>query len=296
MITPSTVGQLKQWLHIQLALLYLSAEIDFLHRHLASHCFGIDFSRVPVSDDRAVDTMQVETYLSFADKLEAGQPLQYVLGYTEFYDCHIAVRPGVLIPRPETEELVHHIVQTAGSAPSRILDIGTGSGCIAVALAKSCHQAQVSAYDISPEALAVANENATKNGVKIDFAQVDILQWEMSVAADCQWDIIVSNPPYILEEERPLMHRNVLEHEPELALFVPDEDPLRFYIAIAQYAAHSLCNAGQLYFEINERFADQTEAMLKGEGFTNIHIFKDMQGKDRWMSCQYFKATNVKTL
>lgn len=283
---PSTVGQLKQWLIIQLAADYPLSEIEFLHRHLASHCFNIEFSQVQASEEHNVDEQHNEQYIAFAKKLKEGQPLQYILGYTEFYDCKLNVRPGVLIPRPETEELVHHIVQITGKAPARILDIGTGSGCIAIALARSCPRAQVSAYDISPEALAIANENALANGVTITFSQVDILQWEKTESAVCQWDIIVSNPPYIPQEERQLMHRNVLDYEPELALFVPDDDPLRFYQAIAQYATQSLCIGGQLFFEINERFATHTQKMLKTMGFVQIQVFQDMQGKDRWISCK----------
>ena len=280
-----TIHQLKEHLSQRLAGIYSAGESDFLHRHLVSHCCEIDFAQVRFCGEMVMTDQQRAEYLDFAKRLSHNEPLQYVLGYTEFYGLRLAVRPGVLIPRPETEELVHHIVQLTGSKRVKILDIGTGSGCIAAALASNCPNADVHAADISADALAIASENALANKLKITFSHIDILDWQETADCLADWDIIVSNPPYIRIEEQKLMHANVLNHEPYLALFVSDEDPLIFYRSIAQYGQQSLRSGGQLFFEINEQLAKETADMLGRKGFQNIQIFQDLQGKDRWISC-----------
>ena len=213
-------------------------------------------------------------------RLMKGQPLQYVLGETHFYGLKLKVAPSVLIPRQETEELVDWITRKAGDKAEDILDIGTGSGCIAIALSKNLPQARVWACDISEKALELARENARLNQAEISFKQADILD-EASPEAFPPFDIIVSNPPYVTDSEKKSMAANVLDHEPHLALFVEDSDPLCFYRAIAAFALRKLRPGGQLYFEINEAFGLQVLALLRQSGFQHVELRKDLNGKDR---------------
>ena len=210
-------------------------------------------------------------------RLIAGEPIQYVLGEAPFYGRFFHVAPGVLIPRNETEELVQLIVQKH-KGKVKILDLGTGSGCIAITLALECTKAEVTAIDISDDALAIAKHNAEALNAKLNFVKKDILQADLQLGT---FDLMVSNPPYVLERERSLMQKNVLEHEPQLALFVPDSDPLRFYKAIAKHARENLKSNGYLYFEINEAFGAEVVEQMKLEGFSDIQIYQDINGKDR---------------
>ena len=213
-------------------------------------------------------------------RLLQGEPVQYVLGEAQFCGRSFHVGHGVLIPRPETEELCRLIVKEAKATPGMsVLDIGTGSGCIACTLAAELPGAQVSAWDISESALKIARENARRTAVSVSFQQVDIL----AEKPDASFDLIVSNPPYICESERATMLPNVLEHEPEEALFVPDDDPLRFYRAIGHFALHALKADGLLLLEINERQGAATKDLLSGIGFPHIIIYKDQFGKDRFI-------------
>lgn len=226
-------------------------------------------------------------------RLEKGEPVQYVLGETEFCDRVFRVAPGVLIPRPETADLCQRILAANARpycclqppVPLRVLDVGTGSGCIAITLALGLAPVEVSAWDISPDALLVARHNAHRLQAQVNFELRDALEAATSAAADGEgdrWDVIVSNPPYIAERERADMRPNVLNHEPELALFVPDTDPLRFYRAIAQYARLTLRPEGQLWFEINPLFADDLERMLVEMGFADCQLIADAFGRLRF--------------
>lgn len=215
------------------------------------------------------------------DRLETGEPVQYVLGQADFCGRTFRVRPGVLIPRPETEELCSWIMSGCGGCGGlSVLDIGTGSGCIAVTLALGMPGSRVTAWDISPDALAVAEENARLMGAGVAFARQDALAAD---AAGRAWDVIVSNPPYICNKEKTDMRSNVLDYEPHAALFVPDDRPLLFYRAIAAYASRSLRPGGRLYFEINPEYARDMEEMLRTEGFAGIETRADMYGKKRMM-------------
>jgi len=215
-------------------------------------------------------------------RLETGEPVQYVLGEAEFGGRTFHVEPGVLIPRPETYELCEwSFPPTPAKWKGHILDIGTGSGCIAITLAAEIPNVQVTAWDISDDALRIASENAKRANVHVSFEKVDVLNSQFSIL-NSQFDIIVSNPPYICNKERAGMERNVLEHEPELALFVPDDDPLLFYRAIARYAARALKPSGQLFFEINPLYADEMQQMLSEEGFSHIEVRNDQFGKQRF--------------
>ena len=250
---------------------------------------GMTTTDVLTGQDGTAPTPQEMMALNMAEQVANGMPVQYALGEADFCGMTFRVAPGVLIPRPETEELVDWIVKD--SQPSTVnyqlstvnyLDIGTGSGCIAIALAKRMKEAAVSAWDISPTALHIAQENAARNNVQVTFSQVDVLapiDWEHihSNSFDC----IVSNPPYICEEEAQEMERHVLEHEPHLALFVPNDDPLLFYRRIGVLGLELLRQNRALYFEINRRFGQETVAMLEALGYLHVELRQDCFGNDR---------------
>ena len=235
-------------------------------------------------------------------RLENGEPVQYVLGFADFCGRRFFVNECVLIPRPETEELCQWMVEERGTRNeeqgTRVLDIGTGSGCIAITLAAEMPDAQVSAWDISEQALAVARKNADSIGVKVDFEQVDVLN--LSSASQSPLSIgrggggeafthIVSNPPYICDNEKIAMKPHVLEHEPHVALFVPDDDPLLFYRAIADFAIQSLKPDGWLYFEVNPLYIKELKTMLAEKGFENIEVKIDQFGKERMIRAKKSK-------
>lgn len=223
---------------------------------------------------------------STVERLLADEPIQYIFGTAHFYGLTLHVDPSTLIPRPETAQLVDMIVaDNENRTDLRLLDIGTGSGCIAIALARNLRFPEVVATDISPEALAVAEGNAKTLKANVDFRQVDALNPE-AMRKLGRFDIVVSNPPYIIVKEAEAMEANVLDHEPHTALFVPDNDPLRFYTPIARFAAENLNAGGLLYFEINPLFAAELRSMLEGLGFEEIEITKDFEGRDRFCRCR----------
>lgn len=215
------------------------------------------------------------------ERLSKNEPIQYIFNEAYFQGFHLKVNRHTLIPRPETEELVDIIIKDNPNSDLRILDIGTGSGAIAIALARSLRFPIVDAIDISQEALNTAKENADKLKAKVNFFQNDILK------IDCNdfdiYDIIVSNPPYITEQEKAEMELNVIDYEPHSALFVPDNDPLLFYRAITQYAIKALKPSGRIYFEINSRFGNETTKLLTDNGFSDTMVIKDMYGLDRFV-------------
>lgn len=215
-------------------------------------------------------------------RLLNGEPIQYIFGRARFYGMNLKVTPDVLIPRPETEELVDLIVKDCGDRSDlRVLDVCTGSGCIAIALARNLPFSQVDAIDISGGALAVARSNAAQLKAAVKFSEADALNMQAPEVG--RYDIIVSNPPYIAEHECAEMDPNVLEHEPSLALFVPDSDPLRFYIAIARYALKALREDGRLYFEINPLYASMLQEQMRRMGWNDVNVLADMQKKNRFL-------------
>jgi release factor glutamine methyltransferase len=223
------------------------------------------------------------------ERLQTGEPVQYILGHTEFYGLDFKVNPAVLIPRPETEELVEWAISSVSSkqlAVGNILDIGTGSGCIAISLKKNLPDAQVSAIDISTEALQTAKENAHVNKVDINFIHADILNHSPLTT---HYSLIISNPPYVTPDDKKQMHTNVTDFEPHTALFVPENDPLIFYKAIADFASTHLEKGGLLLFEINENYGEQIVEILSNKLFNNIELRKDLNGRDRMVKAVWDK-------
>ena len=228
----------------------------------------------------------VEEPVDFAadlSRLAAGVPLQYVTGKAYFFDRLFSLNAATLIPRPETEELVSQVLNLMGNKPTRVLDIGTGSGCIAISLALEAPQAQLSAWDVAKEAIAQAQENADHLGAEVDFKQQNVFDWSSDQTI---WDIIVSNPPYVLNAEKAEMEAHVVNHEPHVALFVPDEDPLLFYRVIGEMAQLRLKPGGFLCFEINRAFGAQNVSLAEAQGFENIQLLKDFHGNDRILIAQ----------
>ena len=267
----------------ELSDFYPQGELKVLVRMLLQQVAGWSLVDMLTHNDLTLTAAQQMQIADAVERLKRYEPIQYILGAAEFDGMRLVVDARALIPRPETEELVLLLAETL-SPDASVLDIGTGSGCIAVALARRLPQAQVSAYDVSPDALALAAENARNQGVKIDFRQVDILH---DAPADAPvFDAIVSNPPYVTDSERASMEANVLDYEPALALFVPDDDPLLFYRAIADFAWTHLSIGGRLFFEINHRFGAEIVMMLRHKGFANCAVQHDAFGKERFVVAQ----------
>jgi len=261
--------------------LYDEEEIQSLFLLVVNHLLGYGKGRYITEKQTPLHKDILLKFEIILNELSGGKPVQYAIGDTEFYGLPFKVNPSVLIPRPETEELVDWILndQEISRQSGNVIDIGTGSGCIAISLKKNLSQAHVFAMDISREALETAKGNALLNQVEVDFIHDDILN--PSNTCSKMFDVIVSNPPYITENEKREMHQNVLAHEPHTALFVSNEKPLVFYEAIAEFAKKHLCKGGSLFFEINEYLGKQTVEMLSAKGFVDIVLRKDMQGKDR---------------
>ncbi|GET32447.1 release factor glutamine methyltransferase [Prolixibacter bellariivorans] len=264
----------------KLSVRYEPSECESISFLIFEHILGYSRLQVHLKKDETIPDAKVTEIEEILNRLVEGEPIQHILGKADFFGLTFYVNPHVLIPRQETEELVDWIINENKLAAPEILDIGTGSGCIPVSLAKNIPDAEVSAYDISAEAISIANQNAKNNAVSIRTRQVDILQWE-AVSIDKTFDIIVSNPPYVKEEEKKLMQEHVVSHEPHLALFVSNDDPLIFYRRIAEFAQQHLSPEGTLYFEINEALGHETVSLLQENGFNNVTLRKDINGKDR---------------
>ena len=270
-----------------LQAIYPSGELQALIRIIMENVCGLTTCQLLVGKDRDLSEKEEAKIKEIVEGLQRQKPIQYLLEEALFHGLTLRVTPAVLIPRPETAELVDLILENCPADRTiRLLDIGTGSGCIAIALAKNRPNAEVSAIDISPEALEVAKENARSQEVHIRFHQADILKManeRMSSIGTEELDGIVSNPPYIMQKEQAQMERNVLAYEPHLALFVPDDDPLRFYKAIADYARIRLRPGGRLYFEINPLCVEAMVEMLQAKRFQTIEIKNDFYGKARFI-------------
>ena len=272
------IKRFRQNFNERLAPVYPTVEIDYLFFQLMEHVLNIGRADIILNLNAELDKDTQNDVVQFMNRLEKKEPIQYIMGQTSFAGIPILLNHHVLIPRPETESLVYWIKSHEPDGLA-ILDICTGSGCIAFALENHIN-ARVSAWDISNEALTVAKQTATSIGSNVSFSQVDILN---QFQTQDRWDIIVSNPPYVLEEDKSQIHANVLEHEPHLALFTSKDDPIQFYRAIIKYAALHLYPGGRLYFELNPSTANAVISFLKTMDFVDIVVEKDMQNQARML-------------
>jgi release factor glutamine methyltransferase len=281
-----TLGDIRKYFSGELSLLYPSEEIDSIFNIIVQTLFKKGRILQSLEPEIIISDETSERFSDIILQLKTGRPVQYILGETIFYNSKIAVNENVLIPRQETEELVSLIIKENNGFKGRIVDFGTGSGCIAVALGRHMPDAAITALDISEKAIETAKINAAQNNVKIEFLRADILNLEINKLPQAQ--IIVSNPPYVRESEKVHMHINVLEFEPHTALFVPDEDPLVFYRKILGHSSRILLPRGKIYFEINEAMGNSLSGMMKGFGFKDVSVLKDLNNKERIIKGVYY--------
>lgn len=276
--------ELKNIFHQELGALYPTEEVDSFFYRMLEQYLNLERFVLALQPQLTISKEEEQPFFEGLTRLKNEEPIQYILGEAYFMDLTLMVNENVLIPRPETEELVQWVISACTNQNSEIeiLDVGTGSGCIAIALAKFFPKAMVYALDISEEALKVAEENAKSKAVEIQFIQEDILNPEF-INENLKFDIIVSNPPYVRELEKDAIHNNVKKHEPQQALFVPDENPLKFYEAISQFATNHLKNDGKLFFEINQYLAEETESVLLKNGFNKVELRRDIFGNFRML-------------
>lgn len=280
--------ELKKKFHKELNNKYQSTEIDSFFYLLSEAYVNQKRVDIALNPNQEINLKKTQSFNTALDLLKKDTPIQYILGTTEFYGLNFHVNESVLIPRPETEELVNWVLKIVqekklNQKALSILDIGTGSGCIPISLAKNILNAKIWALDLSKNALKTAQSNAVLNKVDITFIEQDILK---TSDLKLQFDIIVSNPPYVTHLEKKLMQNNVISHEPHLALFVEDNEPLIFYNKIADIALKNLNPHGYLFFEINQAFGKETIQLLKEKNFKNIELKKDIFGVDRMIKCE----------
>ena len=269
----------KAWAN-QLSDLYSEREARNILLLALEDVFGFTRSALLLSKEIDLSEEQLEELRKIASRLKAGEPYQYIVGFTYFDDLKLKVAPGVLIPRPETEELISWVQETIQDRENlKVEDWCTGSGCIALAIKNRKPDFEVKGFDISTEALEIARLNAKELNLDVQFEINNALKPENKEKAD----VIISNPPYIPRKEKAKMHQNVTDFEPDLALFVPDENPLLFYRAIAEYALNNLVDQGCLFFELHENYAPETKLMVEELGFTSVEIKEDLQGKHRML-------------
>ncbi len=270
----STFQELISYWATKLSI-YEKQEAESMVSWLLEHHLGWRRTQILVEADES--SFPPKLFEDF-ERLKTGEPIQYIMGKGPFYGREFLVSSATLIPRNETEELVHMIIKESPKAGLRVLDIGTGTGCIPISLALEMNNPEIFAVDISEEALEIAAQNADALGAKVTFSTCDILTQTPEVS---ELDILVSNPPYIPEQEKTEMHRNVLDFEPELALFVSNEDPLIFYREIAVKGKQLLKSGGKLYFEINEKYGKEVSQLMQDLGYSNVQVLKDLNGKER---------------
>lgn len=280
-----TVQGLYNEITLQLKDTYPPHEIQSLQKIIFEKKLNLALHQIFLNPKQPVENEKAEEILVIVSKLNLQKPIQYIFGEADFFGLNFKVDQNVLIPRQETEELVDWIIKSNKIDSPSILDIGTGSGCIAISLAANIKDSKVTAIDISEGALKVARENTLINKVNVDFFNVDILD-HSSIFPNQPFDIVVSNPPYVREFEKTFMQSNVLDHEPHSALFVSDTDPLLFYREIAARSKDLLKKGGLLYFEINETLGSETAKLLEGYHYTEIKLLKDLNGKDRMLKAK----------
>ena len=267
----------------RLTPIYDAGEAKAIVRWLLDVRFGLSMADILCDKMKELSKEDQKALERMMQRLESGEPVQYISGVSDFFGRSFHVAPGVLIPRPETAELCEYVL-SCRKTKEKILDIGTGSGCIAITLALEIPEAKVTAWDISDDALLIAQENAKALGADIAFEKRDILNTSLSTSQT--WDVIVSNPPYIKPKERNGMEKNVLDYEPHLALFAPEQNPIIFYQRIGDYAWQSLNLGGQLFFELNPLTADDVKSYLSNLGFSDIEIRQDQFGKQRFLKAK----------
>ncbi|HBF88013.1 MAG TPA: peptide chain release factor N(5)-glutamine methyltransferase [Bacteroidales bacterium] len=275
-----TIKKLKS----ELSGIYPKTEIESFVYIIFEHLLKYSKIDIHTKQNEVLSNEIDEKIQDFVFDLKKHRPIQYIIGNAEFYGLNFLVNQSVLIPRPETEELVELVIRENKHQNVNILDIGTGSGCIAISLVKNINKSIVFAYDISTEAIETAKKNASLNNVCVEFKQVDILNFEQHIFPE--FDIIVTNPPYVGMSEKQMMQKNVLNYEPHLALFISDEKPLIFYHRIADFAQQYLKANGKIYFEINEKYGNETKDMLENKLFRNVEIVIDINGKNRFVKAQ----------
>jgi release factor glutamine methyltransferase len=274
-----TIKDIRFYLARELQVIYKEPEIRTIANMLIKTITGITKLHELYNDSFLVYVEDAERIVNYTEELKTGKPIQYVLGETPFYNCTIKLNSSTLIPRPETEELVDLIIKENKGYTGNIIDFGTGSGCIAIALASNLPLSVITGVDISEEAIKIARENAVLNNVKVSFIKDDIFNFTQKTVGKS--GIIVSNPPYVRNSEKLLMNKNVLEFEPPLALFVSDSNPLVYYEAIARLAEEFLLKDGILYFEINEMMGSSLSSLLELYGYTDIKVISDINDKER---------------
>jgi len=273
---------IKHIFHQELDIQYGTEEVSHFFYYFLESYLGLPRFHLALHPQWIITKEDESLFFEGLAALKKGKPIQYILGTSSFMDLTLTVNEHVLIPRPETEELVKWVIKDyqKSEAKIKLLDIGTGSGCIAIALAKYLPRAKVIAVDISKKALAVAKQNAIDNEVNILFKQADVRTMDIG---EHEYDIIVSNPPYVLEKEKALMEKHVKNAEPSLALFVPDKQPLLYYEFLAKVGQKALKEGGVLYLEINEAYGKEVCDLLKNHSFSRTEIRQDLQGKDRFI-------------
>ncbi|MGV6943517.1 peptide chain release factor N(5)-glutamine methyltransferase [Sphingobacterium kyonggiense] len=283
-----TLGHIRKQFIQDLIELYSEDEIKSIFQIAALEYLEIPKSNFLLTLNEPLSSAHEEILSKILKLLLSGKPIQQIIGKAPFYGLIFNVTEDTLIPRPETEELVDLIIkeQKSQNHTIQIIDIGTGSGCIAISLKKNLSNSLVTAVDISPQALAIAKQNAVNNSTNVEFRCIDILEWEF-VFQEEQFDVIVSNPPYITQNEANTMHQNVLRFEPHTALFVENDAPLLFYDYIASFALKHLKNEGALYFEINQYLSIETKDLLIKKGFTKVEVLRDLNQVPRMIKAQF---------
>jgi len=272
-----TISSLKDKFNTELTKLYPKQEIDSFFKLLLEHQLNFSSTDIFLKHTNAIEQKDLDFLLKAISELKQEKPIQYILGETEFYGFPFKVTKDTLIPRPETEELVDWIFNEAEKNKKiNILDVGTGSGCIAISLAKKLPNASVYAIDISTKALAIAKKNSKLNNVEVHFLEQDILNSKKHILGLPKFDIIVSNPPYVRNLEKKEINNNVLLHEPHIALFVEDNNPLIFYNDIIDFSKKQLTENGKLFLEINQYLSTETENLVREKGFTRVKLKKDL--------------------
>lgn len=281
------IGEIKNKFHLELSGIYEGREIDSLFRFLAEEYLDLSTAAMLIHADEELREEQKDQFNDALHRLRDHVPVQYIIGHTTFMDCKLKVGPGVLIPRPETEEMTSMLIKDFQdrSETLRIIDVGTGSACIPIALSKHLNNVELIAIDQSEEALNYARMNAELNNTDIGFRQVNFLDGS-SLSKLGKFDIIISNPPYVTLSETDLMRKNVLEHEPHKALFVEDGFPLIFYEQIISFSLEHLEEGGFIYLEINEKYGGEILELFSENAYSMLNLYKDLSGKDRFVKAR----------